>query len=123
MDINISPASGTKTIYTTQVVKNEDASFPVKNESIDKTNDKSTYPTSFDKPDDSYEQVIQKASDQYAISDQTFTIFKDSDGKYITRYTSLRDGTVTYVPEATIVKNLPSSEKQKISIPLLSIQA
>lgn len=37
--------------------------------------------------------------DVYAVSDQTFTIYKDMSGQYITRYTSLRDGKVTYIPE------------------------
>jgi hypothetical protein len=125
MDININPASVVKPIYTTPIGKKEETSFADNAENLDKSNKKSTYPTSFDNQDNNYEKVIKDASQQYAISDQTFTIFKDSSGKYITRYTSLRDGSVTYVPEATLVKSLPSSQidKSKISVPLLSIQA
>jgi hypothetical protein len=40
----------------------------------------------------------------YAVSDQEFSIFKDATGKYITRYVSLRDGSITYLPEPTLVK-------------------
>ena len=35
----------------------------------------------------------------YVVSDRRFTIFKDTTGQYITRFTSLRDGKVTYIPE------------------------
>src|SRR5689334_15953309 len=51
---------------------------------------------------DRYREVIAQLSaslkDFYALGDTQFTIFKDASGQYITRYTSLRDGTVTYVP-------------------------
>lgn len=41
----------------------------------------------------------------FAVSDNRFTIFKDAkSGQYITRFTSLRDGAVTYVPEPQILK-------------------
>jgi hypothetical protein len=41
----------------------------------------------------------------YAVRDNRFTIFKDSvSGQYITRFTSLRDGSVTYVPEPDILR-------------------
>jgi hypothetical protein len=47
----------------------------------------------------------------YAISDQSFSIFKDASGKYITRYVSLRDGTITYVPEPTLQRHIqPATE-------------
>lgn len=35
----------------------------------------------------------------FAVSDTTFTIFKDSSGQYITRIKSLRDGTIKTYPE------------------------
>ncbi len=59
---------------------------------------------------------IQKTIEQpafkevYAVSDKTFTIFKDSSGQYITRYTSLRDGSVSYVPEPAILNFSGGSE-------------
>jgi hypothetical protein len=40
----------------------------------------------------------------YVVGDQQFTIFKDVTGQYITRYVSLRDGKVTYIPEPTLFK-------------------
>jgi hypothetical protein len=55
-----------------------------------------------------YERVIQAAqavvSDLYVVSDQKFSIYKDVSGQYITRYTSLRDGTVTYIPEPELLR-------------------
>jgi hypothetical protein len=41
----------------------------------------------------------------FPVRDNRFTIFKDSiSGQYITRFTSLRDGSVTYVPEPDIMR-------------------
>lgn len=55
-----------------------------------------------------YERVIQAAqavlSDLYVVSDQKFSIYKDVTGQYITRYTSLRDGSVTYIPEPELLR-------------------
>lgn len=42
--------------------------------------------------------------DKFAVSDVTFTIIKDPySGEYITRFRSLRDGTVTYIPEQEVM--------------------
>ena len=53
-------------------------------------------------------QAVQKAAQDvanlYVVSDKKFTIFKDATGQYITRFTSLRDGTVTYVPAPQLFK-------------------
>lgn len=52
-----------------------------------------------------------KGSEFFAVRDTRFTIFKDSvTGQYITRFTSLRDGSVTYVPEPEILKAAGRSE-------------
>jgi hypothetical protein len=57
-----------------------------------------------------YEASVRQAAlsfkNVYAVSDADFSIFKDATGKYITRYVSLRDGKVTYVPEPTLIKML-----------------
>lgn len=45
----------------------------------------------------------QYQPDPYVVSDRTFTIFKDASGQYVVRYRSLRDGTITYVPEPAIL--------------------
>jgi hypothetical protein len=54
-----------------------------------------------------YEAVKQMAkavANVYVVSDRTFSIFKDSSGQYITRFTSLRDGQVTYIPEPDLAR-------------------
>ena len=42
------------------------------------------------------------AMEMFAVSDSTFTIFKDASGQFVTRFTSLRDGSVTYYPEPEV---------------------
>jgi hypothetical protein len=51
-------------------------------------------------------QVIDQDNfkDVFVVGDSRFTIFKDVSGQFITRFTSLRDGTVTYVPEPDILR-------------------
>ena len=50
-------------------------------------------------------RVIERNSfkDTFAVRDTSFTIFKDQEGQYITRFTSLRDGSVTYVQEKDVL--------------------
>lgn len=51
--------------------------------------------------------VIKAASqfkNVYAVSDTKFTIFKDSSGQFVTRFTNLKDGSVTYIPEPDITR-------------------
>lgn len=50
------------------------------------------------------QRMAQDIANVYIVSDQKFTIFKDATGQYITRFTSLRDGKVTYIPEPTLFK-------------------
>ena len=49
-------------------------------------------------------RVVERNSfkNTFAVRDNTFTIFKDQDGQYITRFTDLRDGTITYVKEQEV---------------------
>lgn len=67
-----------------------------------------------------YARVAQAADnffkDVYAVSDARFTIFKDSSGQYITRYTSLRDGKVTYIPEPNMLQYMESRRAQREAI-------
>lgn len=55
-----------------------------------------------------YEQAARQAAlsfkNSYPLGDQSFSIFKDATGQYITRYVSLIDGSITYVPQPTLVK-------------------
>jgi hypothetical protein len=55
---------------------------------------------------------------QYPVGDKSFSIFKDATGQYITRYVSLRDGSVTYLPEPELFKRLPSQSQsaQRLAI-------
>lgn len=48
-------------------------------------------------------QAAQQVANPYVVSDRKFTIFKDATGQYITRFTSLKDGRVTYIPEPNLV--------------------
>lgn len=62
-------------------------------------------------PDQRRAEAVYRAAesffkDVYAVSDTRFSIFKDSSGQYITRYTSLRDGRVTYIPEPDMLAYL-----------------
>lgn len=58
---------------------------------------------------------LRQAADTFVLGDQRFSFYKDSSGQYITRYTSLRDGKVTYIPEPNLLA-MHSSE------PNLSLQ-
>jgi hypothetical protein len=62
-----------------------------------------------------YEQLVAAArsftGDPYPVSDKSFTIFKDTSGQYITRFTSLRDGRVTYVPELRLLQQFESHQR------------
>lgn len=54
-----------------------------------------------------FEAVRRRSQDianVFIVSDRRFTIFKDTTGQYITRFTSLRDGRVTYIPEPQLFK-------------------
>jgi len=50
------------------------------------------------------QRLAQQIANVFVIGDQTFSLFKDTTGQYITRFTSLRDGRVTYIPEPTLFK-------------------
>jgi hypothetical protein len=56
-------------------------------------------------------QASQEAPNVYPLGDRTFTIFKDASGQFVTRYTSLRDGRVTYSPELVTLKPTSSAYK------------
>lgn len=62
------------------------------------------------------QRLSQQVSDFYVVSDRTFTIFKDVSGQYVTRFTSLRDGKVTYVPEPNLFKMGGESESVSVQI-------
>jgi ABC-type Zn2+ transport system substrate-binding protein/surface adhesin len=50
------------------------------------------------------EQASRKVvSEFFPINDMRFTIFKDGSGQYITRFTNLKDGSVTFYPEPNLL--------------------
>jgi len=54
---------------------------------------------------DMYEKVrmaSEAAKTLFVVSDVRFTIFKDVAGDYVTRFTSLRDGSVKYFPQKSL---------------------
>jgi hypothetical protein len=59
--------------------------------------------------------------DIYVVSDARFTIYKDGSGQYITRYTSLRDGKITYIPEPNMLQYMERQQQARQA--LLEIQA
>lgn len=67
-----------------------------------------------------YLQALQQAAlsfkNSYPLGDQQFSIFKDATGQYITRYVSLIDGSVTYVPQPVLVRPASASISPAISI-------
>ncbi len=64
---------------------------PVK---IPETADKAAY--------ESVRKAAEAVKTMFAVSDVRFTIFKDLAGDYVTRFTSLRDGTVKYFPQKSL---------------------
>jgi len=61
-------------------------------------------------------RVAQSVAEIFVVSDRTFTIFKDTSGQYVTRFTSLRDGKVTYIPEPNLFKLGGESDSSSIRI-------
>jgi hypothetical protein len=57
----------------------------------------------------------------YAVSDLKFTIFKDASGQFITRFTSLKDGSVKYVPEPDILQFMENASDRRAV--LVEVQA
>ncbi len=62
------------------------------------------------------QRLSQQIADVYVVSDRTFTIFKDVSGQYVTRFTSLRDGKVTYIPEPNLFRIGGESDKVTVNI-------
>ncbi|MBI1275715.1 hypothetical protein GC177_07060 [bacterium] len=59
------------------------------------------------------EQAALKFASQtfYPVSSVRFTIYKASNGEYVTRFTNLLDGSVNYVPEPELMQNLVRSKE------------
>ena len=124
MEINLS--SGIQ-LPTLPGAKGSD--FPVIKQPAQQTQTDNSRPGNEPKPEAveqrRYEQVTRAAEaffkDVYAVSDMRFTIYKDTAGQYITRYTSLRDGKVTYIPEPTLLQYQRSRNQTRDSLIALDV--
>lgn len=58
-------------------------------------------------------QASQMFKDIYVVSDTTFSIYKDFSGQYVTRFTNLRDGSVSYIPEPDMMQYLENRGKAR----------
>ena len=47
-------------------------------------------------------------SEVFAVRDNKFSIYKDASGQFVTRFTNLRDGSVSYIPEPDMMAYLES---------------
>lgn len=89
----------------TTVNKSDYEKAPVKIQAVDKVDIASID----QKRGEAIQQAVRHAfSDVYAVSDTSFTIYKDSKGEYVTRVRSLRDGSVAYYPEPEMLNKLHS---------------
>lgn len=59
------------------------------------------------------EKASQMFKDVYVVSDTRFSIYKDFSGQYVTRFTNLRDGSVTYIPEPDMMAYLERRGKAR----------
>jgi hypothetical protein len=62
------------------------------------------------------QRVSEQVADFFVVSDKTFTIFKDVSGQYVTRFTSLRDGKVTYIPEPNLFRLGGQNDRPTVNI-------
>ena len=135
MDMNINPVSGGGQQFATPSLKNYTGSTlasqtqptPAQQPAAASTDTDTSTDNSSASSQSQYEAALRQAAlsfkNTYAVSDQDFSIFKDATGKYITRYVSLRDGKVTYVPEPTLVKQLQLGNTDSSSLSRVAISA
>lgn len=63
-------------------------------------------------------KAARQLSNYFVVSDTTFTIFKDSSGQFVTRFTNLKDGSVTYIPEPAIQDFIASASERRVALQL-----
>lgn len=73
-----------------------------------------------------FDTVMQSVKTQafknfYAVNDTTFSIYKDSSGQFITRFTDLRTGKITYIPEPDVLDFMQRIGDQRAA--LVEVQA
>lgn len=92
------------------IKKSEVQDEPVKVAAVEKSDIKLT--------DSKREDRVRTAAkhyfkDFYAVRDTSFSIYKDAGGQFITRFTNLRTGSVTYIPEPDVVRYLESKQQAR----------
>ncbi len=69
--------------------------------------------------DGAREELLIKAahtvSNYYVVSDVKFTIFKDN-GTFVTKFTNLKDGSVSYYPEQQLLKMYSQISGEPVSL-------
>ncbi len=55
-------------------------------------------------------------ADPYIVGDQSVTFYKDATGQYITRFKSLRDGTVAYIPKPTLPAGMGGAPRPTLTL-------
>ncbi len=58
---------------------------------------------------ESLQRAMSQAKNSFPVRDTTFTIFKDASGQFVTRFTSLRDGSISYYPEPELLRHLSNA--------------
>ena len=116
MDITLNPTSGVVQLKPPASTTASTDPDPTTSNSASQVKFPVVVPTSNDNTsttipsDTEREATVRQAAlsfkNTYAVSDQEISIFKDASGTFITRYVSERDGSVTYVPEPTLVRQL-----------------
>lgn len=64
-----------------------------------------------------HQQTLQRTTaiaNPYVVGDQSVTFYKDATGQYVTRFKSLRDGTVTYIPKPTLPAGFGSASRPRL---------
>lgn len=105
MDININPVSGVNQYNPPKTTTDDKVQPPApiqRAQAIVASN--SDYPDAQARYEEAIKQAALSFKDFYALSDQKFSIFKDATGQYITRYVSLHDSSITYVPAPVLMK-------------------
>lgn len=103
--LNINPGAPPKVEFplpraSVDVPKTKEAQRPKEAPVVEKVN----LPAAEDAREDFVRHAAESYKTLFPIRDMRFTIFKDSSGQYITRFTNLVDGSVTHIPEPELIK-------------------
>lgn len=60
--------------------------------------------------------AARTVSNYFVVSDVKFTIFKDNQGTFVTKFTNLQDGSVSYYPEQELFRLYSQISGQPVSL-------